>query len=98
MGLFLSRENLTKSRRCRPKAAGPDRVKPLSESLIKLELSISKTVFAKLSRARALVASKTGTDAGFEAVLDAALTEYIERHDPVKRSCACTREESNEAP
>ena len=72
--------------RLRPKTAGPDRVKPLSESLIKLELSISKTVFAKLSRARALVASKTGTDAGFEAVLDAVLTEYIERHDPVKRA------------
>jgi len=61
-------------------------VKPLSESLIKLEMSVSKAVFEKLTRAQALVASTSGRRAGFEDVLDAVLTEFIERRDPVKRA------------
>ena len=54
-------------------------MKPLSESLIKLEMSVSKAVFEKLTRAQALVASTSGRRAGFEDVLEAVLTEFIER-------------------
>lgn len=35
---------------------------------------------------QALVASRGRADAGFEGVLDAVLTEFIERRDPVKRA------------
>ena len=49
-------------------------------------MSVSKAVFEKLTRAQALVASTSGRRAGFEDVLEAVLTEFIERRDPVKRA------------
>lgn len=81
-----TRETEFEVARLRPKCRAPDRVKPLSENLLKLEMSVCKSVFAKLTRARALVASQTGHDTGLEGVLDAVLTEFLKRRDPVKRA------------
>jgi HNH endonuclease len=81
-----TRETEFEVARLRPKTAGPDRIKPLSENLIRLEMSLSKAVFAKFTRARALVASRGRADTGFESVLDAVLSEFLKRRDPVKRA------------
>ena len=81
-----TRETEFEVAKLRPKAAAPDRARPISEDLIKLEMCVSKAVLAKLQRAQALVASKTGKHTGYEGVLDAVLTEFIERHDPVTKA------------
>ena len=81
-----TRETEFEVARLQPKCAAPDRMRPLSEDLVKLEMSVSKAVLAKLTRAQALLASQSGKHTGFEGVLEQVLNEYLERHDPVKRA------------
>jgi hypothetical protein len=77
------------------KSAVPkERVKVVGEDLVHLEISISKAVHDNLMRAQNLVSSKTGRAVGIAEVLGRALSEYVERHDPM---CKAERARKREA-
>jgi hypothetical protein len=70
----------------KPEEAVRERVKPLSESVSKLEVSLRKEALESLRRAQDLLSSKRGRPVSLEEVLGVALKEYVERHDPLKKA------------
>ncbi|HEY8279882.1 MAG TPA: HNH endonuclease [Bdellovibrionota bacterium] len=69
-----------------PQAKVSEKVKPISESRSKVELSLKEEDIAVLRRAQDLLSSKKGGAASLEEVLAAALREFVGRHDPVQKA------------
>ena len=69
-----------------PKSGSGDKVKFLSEDLVQVTVTISKAAFANLKRAEALAAQKGKKFSGRGGVVELSLSEYVERHDPVKKA------------
>lgn len=72
--------------RVSPRAAHPDKAKPISEEFTKLELTLSNEAFADLLRAQDLLSTKLGRAATLSETVAAMSGEYVERHDPVKKA------------
>jgi hypothetical protein len=70
----------------RPKSAVPDRARPLNVELMKVQMSLRTEVFKKLERVQSLVSSQKRRSVDFDLSLDEALSEYLERHDPVVKA------------
>lgn len=68
-----------------PKSQTKSLVKPLSEDLVEIKLTVSKATYEKLSRARSLEAQKQ-KNSKMENVLEAVLDNYLHHHDPVKKA------------
>lgn len=68
-----------------PKAASRNRAKPISGEFVELQVTIKKETLEKLKRVESLLAQK-GQDSGWGNLLDQALDQYIEKHDPVKKA------------
>ncbi len=68
-----------------PKTKSPDTAKTISQNLVQLSGCVSKDIYQKYLRVQSLLASKKARHVGFEDILDAALSEYIEKHDPIAK-------------
>ena len=80
-----SRETDQEMARLNPKKAKPDSVKSVSGDHVEIRAQISLEVHKKMKRAESLQAQR-GKPTSLEAILDAALEEYLNRHDPVRRA------------
>lgn len=69
--------------RLRPRAAKRERVRAIAEDLSDLHLNVSNAFVKKLDRAREL---QSRADMSYAEILDTALTEYLERHDPLEKA------------
>lgn len=69
-----------------PRVAVPERVKPVAENLMKLELGITDQIHEDLKRAQDLCSSQSGKPATLEDTLRELLKFYLDRKDPVKRA------------
>lgn len=69
--------------RLRPQAAAPDRISPLATDLHKLQGSINDDVRDMLERIQDLLAGKAGD---LNGLLRIVCTEWLERHDPVRKA------------
>lgn len=69
----------------RPRAAKKDRTRPLAGDLYHIEGSISSQCQKKYERAKEILMSKSN-DVGLNEVLEAALDEYLFKHDPVEKA------------
>lgn len=69
----------------RPRAASPERLRGLSEDRVQLQTTITPECERALRRVQDLLAQKQ-QNAGISDALEAALTEYISRHDPVEKA------------
>jgi hypothetical protein len=81
-----SRETAFEVARLCPKAARSDKVTPISAERVELKISMSTELLSHLTRTQCLIASQLGTGAGYEKVLEVVLSEYMERHDPVRKA------------
>ncbi len=72
--------------RVAPKSRAQDKVKFVSEDLVQVTVTISKTAFDNLKCAEALATQKGKKLAGRGDVVEIALREYVERHDPVRKA------------
>jgi 5-methylcytosine-specific restriction endonuclease McrA len=71
-----------------PKSQVKSVVKPLSENLVEIKLTVSKATYEKWNRAQSLEAQKQKSSK-MENVLEAVLDDYLRHHDPVKKAeCA----------
>lgn len=73
-----------------PRAAPRDKVKPLSEDLVQVTITVSKDTYEKLKRAESLEAQK-GKSSTAGAAIGAALDVYLDRHDPVRKAERATK-------
>lgn len=60
----------------------PDRLRPLGEGAWEFRFAGSAALREKFDRARALLSKKHPAGVAFEQVFEAALDEYLKRHDP----------------
>ena len=77
-----------------------DSAKPISEDTMLIKSKLSKSAYAKLERVQSLEAQK-GKDYASGAAIEAALDEYLYRHDPIekaKRSKLCADRVENGRP
>jgi hypothetical protein len=72
--------------RVNPKAATPEVMKYTSADRLSLHLGVSENLAEKIKRLQDLVAQKAGFTATIEDALDTAISEYLERHDPVRKA------------
>jgi 5-methylcytosine-specific restriction endonuclease McrA len=72
--------------RVNPKAATPEVMKYTSADRLSLHLGVSENLAEKIKRLQDLVAQKTSSTATIEDALEAAINEYLERHDPVRKA------------
>ncbi len=69
-----------------PRSRSLDKVKYLSENVVQLTITISKNDFDNLGRAEAVAAQKGKKFSGRGEMIGLALSEYVERHDPLKKA------------
>jgi len=69
-----------------PKEAVQEKMKYVSENRVKLETGLDEEVMRLIRRAQDLISQKSKEPATIEATLKEALTEYLERNDPVKKA------------
>src|SRR3990167_4521925 len=69
-----------------PGAMHFESVKPLSDGIVRLELTINEKTLAVLRRAQEVLSQKTGSVAKLREVLQAVGEDYLERHDPVRKA------------
>jgi len=72
--------------RVNPKLAAPERTKPIAENLNELRCSITDEELKLLERVRNLCSQRKQKACSTQETLSIALSEYIERHDPVKKA------------
>ncbi len=83
----LPKEKLEKAvAKVRPQTLTPERAKYVTETRLELKMGVSENLLAKLRRAQDLVSQSTKKPASFEEVLEAALTQYLDRNDPVEKA------------
>ncbi len=83
----LPKEKLEKEvAKVRPQTLTPERAKYVSETRLELKMGVSENLMAKLKRAQDLISQSTRKAASFEEVLEVALTQYLERNDPVEKA------------
>jgi hypothetical protein len=69
-----------------PQAQVREQARYVSDQRIELKLGISEKLHEKLKRVQDLVSTQSGKSASLEETLEAALTLYIEKNDPVKKA------------
>jgi hypothetical protein len=69
-----------------PGLAKPERARPYTEDMVRLEVNISQQTLAKLKRVQSVCASAAGKLVETDEVLSAALDAYLDRHDPVRKA------------
>ena len=82
----LSVRNLEKEvAKTNPEVLVREKIKPVSENRIKLECGISEKTSQMLQRAQALLSQKTGKPVNIEQALEMVFSEFLTRHDPLKK-------------
>lgn len=69
-----------------PRAAAKNIVKPISEDLVEVRLTVSKVIYDKWLRVQNLIAQKTAKHAAPDAALEGAFDVYLDRHDPIRKA------------
>jgi 5-methylcytosine-specific restriction endonuclease McrA len=65
----------------KPQAARPDRIKHTGPGWMRLEANITEETWAKFAHVQDLISS-----ASYDEVLSRVLSQYIEKHDPLKKA------------
>ena len=69
-----------------PRANPKDRVKPVSENLMRLEITLTQEEYALVCRARDLEAQKTGSVVSLKEALVAATKTHVKKNDPLQKA------------
>jgi hypothetical protein len=69
-----------------PKVAVGERTRFVSEDRIELKISLKEVLMKKLKRIQDLESQRTKKACDLESTLEAMIEEYLERHDPVRKS------------
>ncbi len=72
--------------RINPKAAVPERARYISETRVELRLSLKEDIMKNLRRIQDLECQRTKTTCDLEKTLEVIIDDYIQKHDPVKKS------------
>jgi len=62
-----------------------EKIRPISENRMKIECGINQTVAEIIERAKAILSQKTGTPVNLESAIETVFSEYVDRHDPLKK-------------
>lgn len=68
-----------------PKKSVRDKVKNLSEDLVEIRVTMSRSTFDKMKRVESLQAQK-GKGIKWGQVLDSSIEAYLDKHDPVRKA------------
>ncbi len=83
----LPKEKLEKEvAKVRPQVLTPERAKYVTETRLELKMGVSENLMTKLKRVQDLISQRTKKAASFEEVLEVALTQYLDRNDPVEKA------------
>ncbi len=63
-----------------------ERIRPIAEERVELRCGLSAELEAKLKRAQDLLSQKNRKSCSLEETLDAALSEFLDRFDPVQKA------------
>ena len=80
-----SREIDQEMARRNPRAASPDKVRPISAENVQLMVNLTQETLTLLKRAQSL-AAQNGSSTEYGAVLGQVLDFYLERRDPVRKA------------
>lgn len=80
-----------------PERRRPDRVRPVDADTVELRARLPKSANQKLERVRALLAQK-GKCTDLATALEAALDEYLNRHDPIEKAKRAKRRRQHKQP
>ncbi len=69
-----------------PKAGVPERARYISETRVELRLSLKEEIIKNLRRIQDLECQRTKTTCDLEKTLEVIINDYIQKHDPVKKS------------
>jgi hypothetical protein len=72
--------------RVSPQAAVKERIRYVTHERLEFKVGISEQLHTKLKRAQDLVCQSKGKPATFEDVLEAALENFLEHKDPVRKA------------
>ena len=84
-----SRETERECARRSPKSAEGDRATEISEGRVRLTVTVSTAAHEAIKRVQSLEACR-GNGGGMERALEAAVGEYLERRDPVRKAARAT--------
>lgn len=91
-----TREIEREVRRRSPKALVRSKIKPLTEDSDLLQASIPRKTTEDINRAQTLLAQKTSMHQGISETISLVFSDYVERHDPVRKAERARARQSKE--